>query len=152
MSSSNNALDYSDKELNKMSHLETFVTPDKTIVTYKPGLLGLGGKEYIVGKLEKIKDKKNGSKSQYTLVYKSKSLDSSVFVYNNLHIIDVMKMNRKKNLLKLNTQGKDNALKVLLLESDIDKQEDKSLTIAKGKNLDVKIIPALDNDEICYGY
>lgn len=143
----NNSLDFKPKELNKMTHIESFVDKDKTIVEYKPNFWS--NKEYIVGKLEKIKDKKNGDRTQYTLVYKSKNLDSSIFIYHNLHVIEIMKMNRKKNLLKMNVEEKENVGKVLLLESDLPEQENKKLVIAKGKELKVNVITVVDYDEIC---
>lgn len=143
----NNSLDFKPKELNKMTHIESFVDKDKTIVEYKPHIWS--NKEYIVGKLEKIKDKKNGDRTQYTLVYKSKNLDSSIFIYHNLHVIEIMKMNRKKNLLKMDIQEKENVSKVLLLESDLQEQENKKLVIAKSKELKVNVITVVDYDEIC---
>lgn len=136
-------LDFKTRELDKMTHIESFVKDDKTIAQYKPHVWS--DKQYITFRLKK--DKKRGK--YYEPVYKSKSLDSALFIYNNLHIIDVMNMNRKKDLLTLEVKHNENTKKVLFLDSDFDEQKTERLTIAKGKDLNVKIINVIDPDELC---
>lgn len=136
-------LEYKPKELEKMVHIESFVQPDKTIVQYRPRFWN--EKKYIVGSLKK--DKKKGDR--YELVYESANLDSSIFVYQNLHILEVMKIKKSKPLLKLNFSVGENVKKVLLLESDIEQQTNDKLTLVNTKKeMKINIIEFKDEGEL----
>jgi len=139
----NNSLDFKPKEYEKMSHLESFVKEDKTIAQYKPHVWS--NKQYITFRLKK--DKKKGK--YYAPIFKSTNLDAALFVYNNLHIMDVMSVKRQKELIKLESKNGENVTKVFVLEADYDELGNKRLEIAKSKDLNAKIIKVLDPDELC---
>lgn len=139
----NSSLNFKEKEYDKMSHIESFVKDDKTIAQYKPHIWS--DKQYITFRLKS--NKKKGK--YYEPVFKSKNLDAALFIYNNLHIIDVMSMNRKKDLLTFNVNNNENTKKVLFLDADFEDQKTEKLTIAKGKELKVNVIPVVYDDEIC---
>lgn len=138
------SLDFTTKQLNRMKHIESFVKKDKTLVEYSPGLFR--PKEFITFVFKK--DKKKGK--MYYPVFRSKSLDSALFVYNNLHIIYVMNMSRQKPLLNIENNKGENVKKVLLLDADFDEQGNHKMSIVKSnKDLKIHIIPVYDPDELC---
>lgn len=135
------ALNIPVKQLDKMSHIESFVTDDKTITEYKPHLLAK--KHYVVCSLKH--NKKTGD--YYEPIFQSVSLDSSIFVYNNIHILDIMNKSKRKTLLKLNSNNSDNLEKVMLLDADLNEQLNKRLTVAKAKELKVNVFKQ-ESDEL----
>lgn len=139
-------LAYKPKELQKMVHIESFVQPDKTIVQYRPRFWN--EKKYIVGSLKK--NKKEGDR--YELVFESPNLDASIFVYQNLHILEVMKTKKSKPLLKLNFKVGENVSKVLLLESDIEQQTNAKLTLVNTKkDMKINVIEIKHEDDGLWG-
>lgn len=145
-------LDYSVKELEKMKHIESYANDKKTIVEYRKHFWS--DNLYLVGILRKSKEKKGkGGKPYYELVYQSKHLDSTIFAYNNTHVMDFLYMKPHKNLLDL--KSKDNVKKTLLLDADHDIEvlTDERLrarnTTVKAKEMRITIIPNIDDEELC---
>lgn len=127
-----NTLNFSQRDYEKMHHLETFATPEKTIAEFQPRFWR--SKEYVVAILRKT-GKKDKKREYYEPVYRSTNFDKSKFVYDNVHVLEIWYPQKRKNLLKLQIRKDENVVKVLVLESDFELQEDKRRTIAKGKEL-----------------
>lgn len=142
------AINFPVKELEKFKHIESYARQDKTLAEYKPHFWS--DKRYIVAVLKRQQGKKGKSgREYYEPIYQSTSLDSSLFAYNNVHILDVMSMKRQKTLLKMRTEKGENLEKKFLLEADFDEQGNPKLQVAKFKDLKVNIIQVENPDELC---